>query len=85
MVSRPLVHILGVLTIDFYVPDLRLGIEVDGPSHFVSSPDGLRLSGTTKAKHRVLRHHCDHFFQVTGNLAQGNLSIDEVMDEIQLI
>ena len=45
----------GVTNIDFVIPDLKIAIEVDGPSHFVVTPTGLRLSQTTIAKARMLR------------------------------
>ena len=67
------------------MPRFDIAIEVDGPSHFSSSPEHLRLTGTTLAKHRVLRSECKHFFQVTGNLAQGEERIDQVMEAIQEI
>ena len=58
------VTFLGIVNVDFVVPSLKVAIEVDGPSHFISTPDGLHLSMTTQAKHRMLKN-CglfDHVF-----------------------
>lgn len=75
---------LGIVNVDFVVPSLKVAIEVDGPSHFISTPDGsMTLSMTTKAKHRLLKN-CglyDHVFQVTGNLATTDINnFDDIME-----
>lgn len=64
-----------------------IAIEIDGPSHFVVCEDGsLEVSGTTHAKHRVLRKESKHFFQVTGNLAFHDVNnFDSVMESIQSV
>lgn len=54
-----------MFNVDFVLPDCKIAIELDGPSHFViSQNDNLILNGTTLAKHRYLRNcgKFDHVF-----------------------
>ena len=53
----------GVLSCDIVVAEYGIAIEIDGPSHFVvCEDDTLVVSGTTNAKHRVLKSWAKHFF-----------------------
>eukprot|EP00667_Euglena_gracilis_P001360 EG_transcript_1361 len=44
----------GIL-VDFYLPSLRLVVEVDGPHHFVSTQEAVLPSGSTLLKRRLLQ------------------------------
>jgi len=77
-------HLFGVLSLDFYLPGYDMVIELDGPSHFIVREDGsLQLSGTSAAKHRVVRKQFKYLFVVTGNLVTTDVnSFDDSMEEI---
>jgi len=60
-------------------------IELDGPSHFlICEGGGIEYSGTSDAKHRVLRARFPNLFIVTGNLYTDNVnSLDDALEEIE--
>lgn len=77
---------LGVISIDFYIAEYNIAIELDGPSHFVicdNKTNPIEISGTTEAKRRFLQE-CglfNAFFKLTGNTATTNVSnYDQIMD-----
>ena len=69
---------IGIFTVDYYLTEHKIGIEVDGPSHFIC-PSG-DPSGSTKAKHRYLATKLAKFYVITGNfLHRPESSIDAVL------
>ena len=53
----------GVMSCDIWLEKYSIAIEIDGPSHFVvCEDDTLQVSGTTDAKHRVLKSVAKHFY-----------------------
>ena len=45
----------GGYSVDLLIPQQRIVVEVDGPSHFVSTRTGPSPSGSTMLKHRHLK------------------------------
>ena len=54
----------ALLQADIALPQLRIAVEADGPTHFIRNsiwPDGQPLlDGPTQARNRLLRHHGWH-------------------------
>ena len=76
------------MKVDFYLPKYRIAVEIDGPSHFVNTSDGLTPSMTTLAKHRFLRKcgEFDHVFQITALPTDSDAnSFDHVMEQVEFI
>ena len=72
---------VGIFTIDFMIKDDMIGIEIDGPSHFICP--SMEPSGTTLAKHRYLHSKLDHFHVITGNTVwKKETQIDTVFEQI---
>ena len=56
---------VGIYTVDYYVPNHQLGIEVDGPQHFLCPT--MEPSGSSLAKHRYMATQFENFVVITGN------------------
>ena len=70
-----------IYSVDFYLPEYSIGIEIDGPSHFICPRE--EPSGSTLAKRRFLERELAHFFVVTGNTVwKEETSIDETFVKI---
>ena len=82
----------SVLSVDMYLPTIKTAIECDGPSHYIINCNGnfsekqqqswsYELTGTTKAKKRLLAtktENFDHVFHVHGNLISDS-NMDQVV------
>lgn len=79
---------MGVHTVDFYIPKLKMALEVDGPSHFLSPT--FEKNGTTRAKHRMLQNIrnqdgekvFDQFKYMTTSVIDDGPKMDQVIEEI---
>ena len=71
----------GIYTVDFWLKDHSIAIEIDGPSHFICP--SMEPSGSTLAKRRFLSRIFKHFFVITGSTVwKENTSVDAVFEKI---
>ena len=72
---------IGYYTVDYFVPDHSLGIEIDGPSHFLCPT--MEPTGSALAKHRYMRTQFEHFVVITGNTVWNpNSSVNVVLEQL---
>ena len=72
-----------IYSVDYYLPLQKVGIEIDGPQHFICPNE--KPSQTTLAKRRYLRNIFgpEKFYYVTGNFIwKEETCIDAVLDKI---
>ena len=66
---------------DFYIPKGNIGIEIDGPSHYLCP--SREPSGSTIAKRRYLNACFDNFHIITGNTVwKPESCVDTVVNQI---
>jgi len=71
-------QVVGPFILDFYCPERRLGIEVDGASHYeLTEVDAVRDRQLLEARIKVLRFSND---EVLSNIAEV---VSRICDEIE--
>ena len=72
---------LGIFTVDFWLQEHGIAIEIDGPSHFICP--SKEPSGSCLAKHRYLKKQLPHFHVITGNVIwKKETQVDSVFEKI---